>query len=152
MPSAVLFFRCRIIELTNCVTRSDPYAGSPSTVRFAFYHLRGINQLLAPSGQLLAWTENPLSLLGPLRSILRAALHAVRDPDSVKGSANHVITHSWQVLHAAPADQHNRVLLQVVTDARDISRHFNSVGQPDAGDFPQGRVRLFRRLCVDTRA
>src|SRR6266700_627626 len=42
MPSAVLFFPCHIIELTNFVTRSDPYTGSGSTVRFAICPLRGI--------------------------------------------------------------------------------------------------------------
>src|ERR1700687_6005527 len=34
MPSAVDFFPCHIIELMNFVTRSDPYTGSASTVRF----------------------------------------------------------------------------------------------------------------------
>src|SRR5215472_10515708 len=48
MPSAVLFLPDHIMELTNFVTRSDPYTGSGSTVRFAICPLRGIKLALAP--------------------------------------------------------------------------------------------------------
>src|SRR5580704_5298598 len=46
MPSAVLFLPCHIIEFTNFVTRSEPYTGSASTLRFAICPFLGI-QLLA---------------------------------------------------------------------------------------------------------
>jgi len=44
------------------------------------------------------------------------------------------------------------VLLQVVPDAWNISRNFNSVGQPDASYFSQSGVRLLGRLCVHAGA
>ena len=34
--------------------------------------------------------------------------------------------------------------MQIMADARNISRDFHAVGQTDAGDFAQRRVRLFR--------
>jgi hypothetical protein len=42
MPSAVDFFPCHIIELMNFVTRSDPYTGSSSVVRFAICPFLGM--------------------------------------------------------------------------------------------------------------
>jgi len=53
------------------------------------------------------------------------------DADRIQRPANHVIAHARQVLHAAAANQHNRVLLQVVSNPRDVCGHFNPVGQPD---------------------
>src|SRR5207249_7411161 len=47
MPSAVLFFPDHIMELTNFVTRSDPYTGSASTPRFAMCPFRGISYQLS---------------------------------------------------------------------------------------------------------
>ena len=57
-----------------------------------------------------------------------------------------------QILHPAPADQHNRVLLQVMANARNIRRHFDAIGQADARHFAERRVRLFRSLGIHTRA
>src|SRR5216684_693695 len=61
MPSAVLFLPCHIIELTNFVTRSDPYTGSTSTFRLAMYPFRGI-QLLALSCRAISYCS-PLIFL-----------------------------------------------------------------------------------------
>src|SRR5207248_1059340 len=96
----------------------------------------------------------PTTLLsfGPLGSVLRAALFASGDADGVQGTADHVIAHAGQVLDAAAADQHDRVLLQVVADARDVCRYFDPVGQADTRYFSQRRVRLFRRLGIDARS
>src|SRR6266849_1030259 len=156
MPSAVDFLPCHIIELMNFVTRSDPYTGSASTVRFGVCPFRGIS---ASSSWLLASRSSRrrgtprlyLTFLLALRSVLRASLLAVRYAGGVERSADHVITHARQIFHTAPADQHNRVLLQVVADARNVSRHFNPIGQPYARDFPQRRVRLLGSLGVHAR-
>src|SRR5690349_20597470 len=65
MPSAVLFLPCHIMELTNFVTRSDPYTGSGSTFRLAMYPFRGIS---ASSSWLLA-VSSQLSALSPIFSL-----------------------------------------------------------------------------------
>src|SRR5207247_9697859 len=57
-----------------------------------------------------------------------------------------------QVLDAAAADEDDRVLLEVVADARDIGRDLDPGGQPHARDLTQGRVRLLRRLGIDAYA
>src|SRR6266853_151148 len=68
-----------------------------------------------------------LVLLGcgfwPFRPILRPALLAVRHTGGIERSAHHVIADAGKILHTAPADEHDRVLLQIVPDARDVCRH-----------------------------
>ena len=59
-----------------------------------------------------------------------------------------MITHAWQILHPAAANQHNRVLLQFVADARNVGGDFDPVGQTNTGDLAQRRVRLLRGLRV----
>src|SRR5664279_2994164 len=85
-------------------------------------------------------------------AVLGAALLTARDPSGVQGAAHDVISHAGQVLDAAAADEHDRVLLQVVAHAWDISRHFNLVCQANARDFTQGRIRLLGRSRVNPRA
>ncbi len=75
-----------------------------------------------------AQTPRETALFGSLRPVLRSSLFAVRDADGIQRSANHVIPNSRQVLYAAASNQHNRVLLQVMADARNVSRDFNSIG------------------------
>src|SRR5712692_5872016 len=90
--------------------------------------------------------------LGPLRSIFRTSLLAVFHTRGIQRSAHDVIAHSRQILHAATAHQHDGVLLQVVANAGNISRHFNRIRQPHARHFAQRRVRLLRRLRVHANA
>ena len=73
-------------------------------------------------------------------------------PDGVERPADDVVPHARQVLHAAPADEHDRVLLQVVAHARDVGRDLDAVGEPDARDLAQRRVRLLRRRGEDAHA
>src|SRR6185295_3582014 len=86
--------------------------------------------------------------LRPLRAVLGAALLATVDAHRVQRAANDVVTHAREILHAAAADQHDRVLLQVVADARDVGGHLDAVGQPHASHLAQRGVRLLRRLGV----
>src|SRR5438309_718487 len=65
-------------------------------------------------------------------------------------AADYVIAHARQILNATASDEHDRVLLQVVADTRNVSRNFNPVREPDARDFSQRRVRLLRCLGIDT--
>src|ERR1017187_4845627 len=89
---------------------------------------------------------------GTLGSIFRPALPAVCHARGIQCAANDVVTHTGEILHAATANEHDRVLLQVVPDPGYISGYFDSVGQPDARDFPQRRVRLLGGGCIHARA
>src|SRR6185369_9218861 len=71
-----------------------------------------------------------------------AALH----PDRVERAADHVVADAREILDAAAANEHQRVLLEVMTDARDVGRHLDAVGEPHARDLAQRRVRLLRGL------
>src|SRR5207302_8206452 len=50
------------------------------------------------------------------------------------------------------AHQHDRVLLQVVPDARDVGGDLDLAGEPDSRHLAQGGVRLLGRGRVDARA
>src|SRR6185312_5689806 len=92
------------------------------------------------------------SLLRALGAVLRPALLAILDALGVEHAAEHVVTHAGQVAHAPAADQHHRVLLQVVTFAGDVGDHLALIGQADLGNLSQGRIRLLRRRRVDAGA
>src|SRR5262245_734276 len=80
-----------------------------------------------------------------LRAVLAAALLAVAHAGGVEGAADDVVLHRGEVLHAAAADEDDRVLLEVVADPRDVGRDLHLVGQPHARDLAQRRVRLLGR-------
>src|SRR5207302_568715 len=87
-------------------------------------------------------------LLRAFRAVLRSRLLASGNAGRVQRATHNVVTHAWQVLHTAAADEHDRVLLQVMANAGDISGDFDPVGQTHARDFAQRRVRLLRGLRV----
>src|SRR5204863_7320862 len=87
----------------------------------------------------------PYLLLGPLDAVLGAARLAVLDAGAVQRSADDVIAHAGQVAHAAAADEHDRVLLQVVTLARDVGRGLAAARKAHAGDLSERGVRLLGR-------
>src|SRR5260221_723434 len=86
------------------------------------------------------------------RAVLRTALAAILDALGVERAADDVVAHAGQILDAAAADQHHRVLLQVMAFAGDVARHLEPVGETDAGDLAQRRVRLLRRRRIDAGA
>ncbi len=90
--------------------------------------------------------------LRSLGSVLGATLLAIRNTDSIESAANNVIAHARQIFYAASANEHNRVLLQIVADAWDVSRNFDLIGQAHARNLAQSRVRLLGRLRVNTCA
>src|SRR3954452_13993943 len=92
------------------------------------------------------------ALRASLRAVLGAALAPVADAGSVEPAADHLVAVTREVLDAPAADEHDRVLLQVVPLARDVGADFHAVRQPHAGDLAQSRVRLLRRLRHDARA
>src|SRR5690606_24470760 len=70
----------------------------------------------------------------------------------VQGPADDVVANAGEILHTAAADEHDRVLLQVVSLARDVARDLHLVGQADAAHLPERRVRLLRRRGVHANA
>mmetsp|Transcript_17545 Transcript_17545/g.44175 ORF Transcript_17545/g.44175 Transcript_17545/m.44175 type:complete len:209 (-) Transcript_17545:116-742(-) len=91
------------------------------------------------------------SLLRLLRTIVRTALLTVFDGLGIQGTTHDVIAHARKVFHTAAADQHNRVLLQVVAFARNIAQRFEAGRQAHLGHFTKRGVRLLWRGCVDAR-
>src|ERR671938_932986 len=93
-----------------------------------------------------------MSALLLLRAVPAASLLAVADALGVQRAADDLVAHAREVLHTTAAHEHHRVLLQVVTDARDVSGHLDATGEADASDLAQRRVRLLRRRRVHARA
>src|SRR2546428_13818307 len=58
--------------------------------------------------------------LGPLGAVLGARLLALVHTRGVERAADDVVAHARQILHAAAADHHDRVLLQIMPFARDV--------------------------------
>src|SRR5713226_3955133 len=141
MASAVFRFPPRITVLMKRVTSALLYSGSAASSRFEMTLRRGISCLPLRSLR-----------LGSLRSVLRTTLLSSLHTDRVERAADHVIAHARQIFHAAAANEHQRVLLQVVAHAGNIGRDLNAVGQPHARHFPQRRVWLLRRLREDAHA
>src|SRR6185369_15977258 len=86
------------------------------------------------------------------RAVLGTALLALGHAGSVERSTHRVVAHARQVLDATAADQHDRVLLQVVAFATDVADDLETVGQTYLGDLTQRRVRLLRGRRVHARA
>src|SRR5260370_15705556 len=120
----------------NLVTTASPNLGSGKTSRLTAARRRDMALLLSR----------------PLSAVFRAALAPVLDALGVVRAADDVIAHAGQVLDPAAADQHDRMLLQVVALAGDVAGDLEAVGQAHARDLAQGRVRLFRRRRVDAPA
>src|SRR4029077_7285177 len=93
-----------------------------------------------------------LTLLRTLRAVLAAALHPLGDADGVEHASNDVIANARQILHTSPTNQNNRVFLEVVSDARDVGRDLDAVGQTNARNLTERRVRLLRCRRIDARA
>src|SRR5919204_5577986 len=117
--------RSRIL-LISWVTSGELYTGSAISGRFGAGPLRGMSALLL------------------LRAVPAARLLAVADALGVQRAANDLVPHAGEVLHPAAADEHDRVLLQVVADARDVGGHLDLAAELDPSDLAQRRVRLLR--------
>src|SRR6478609_4570857 len=102
--------------------------------RFGAGPLRGISALL---------------LLG---AVAAASLLTVLDALGVEGAADDLVADTGKVLHPAAANEHDRVLLKVVTDARDVRRDLDAAAQAHTGDLAEGGVRLLRGGGVDAGA
>src|SRR5262249_18300044 len=150
MPSAVAFLPATMSEFMNFATSLSLNFGSGMMRRLGTSRRRGM------VGVLLCYSARPSARLGlrfrPLDAVLRALAVAVGfvgrrrtgGAGRIQGAPDDVVADAGQVFDAAPADQDDGVLLQVVPLAGDVARHFHSVGQPDATDLAEGGVRLLR--------
>src|SRR5689334_23077049 len=93
-----------------------------------------------------------ISALLLLRAVAAAGLLAVLDTLGVERAADDLVADTGEVLHPAAADEHDRVLLEVVADTRDVSGDLDAARQAHAGDLAEGRVRLLRGRGVDAGA
>src|SRR5258706_1580172 len=108
----------------------------------------------------MAKTVLVLLCLGPLDAVLGALAVAGgfvgrRRPGSARGverSAHDVVAHAGEIFDAAAANEHDRVLLEVVALAGDVAGHFHAVREPDATHLAKRRVGLLRGRRVDAHA
>ena len=93
-----------------------------------------------------------LPRLRALRTVFRAALAALLHTFTVQRATHNVVTHTRKIFHAAATNQHDRVLLQVVTLTRNVRRHFILIGQAYTRNLSQSRVRLLGRHSANLGA
>src|SRR6185312_14429558 len=60
-------------------------------------------------------------------AVFRSALLAVLDALGVEDAAENVVAHAGQILDAAAADHHHRVLLKIVAFARNVADQLEAV-------------------------
>src|ERR1700730_11325869 len=157
-----------MIEFMNFVRMTSPNFASGMTSRFSALWRRDIVRLRRISFgcskativkcadylnlESLACCKFTPSSFRPLGAVFGTALLAVLDALGVEHAAQNVIAHARQVLHPAAADHDDRMLLQIMTLARDIADHLETIGQADLGNLAQRRIRLFRGCRIDPRA
>src|SRR5262245_37582271 len=107
----------------TCWTRRERWTASGST------------------GRIWAAARRGIEALALLDAVLGAGLLAVADAGGIQRPADDLVANARQVLDPAPADEHDRVLLEVVALARDVGRDLHRAGDPYARDLAQRRVR-----------
>src|SRR6266850_5156495 len=121
MRSATDFLPSYIRQFINLVRMASPNLGSGKTSRLTAARRRD-------TGVPLFWT---------LGAVFRTALTTILDALGIEGAADDVITHSRKVFDPASANQHHRMLLQVVTLAGNVARYLVAVGEANPRDLPQ---------------
>ena len=76
-----------------------------------------------------------LGLLRPLGAIEGTGLGPSFHTSGVQSSTKDVVTHTGKVRHTTAANQHEAVLLEVVTFARDVGIDLFRVGKAYPGDL-----------------
>ena len=93
-----------------------------------------------------------LRLLLSLRAVFGPALHAILHATRVENAPNDVIAYARQVLYPTAADEDDRVLLQVVPLAWNVSRNFETIAQAYPGYLAQCGVGFLRRRRINASA
>ena len=70
-----------------------------------------------------------LARLRSLGAVLGTSLLTVCNTLRIQRAADDVVTDTRKILNTTAANHYNRVLLQVVTDTRNVSGNFHTVGQ-----------------------
>ena len=83
---------------------------------------------------------------------MRAALLPTLYTGTVEDAADNVIADAGQIPDPAAAHEDYRVLLQIVPFTAYIYCRLFAIGEADAGDLPQRRVRLLRRHRLHEKA
>src|SRR5688500_18512835 len=94
----------------------------------------------------------PPQLLGPLRPVETARLIAAVDAECIERAADDVVANAGEILDAATAHEHDRVLLQVVALARDVRPDLTTIAQAHARYLAQSRVGLLGSHRLDAQA
>src|SRR4051812_10345989 len=121
------------ILLTTWVTSTEWYTGSGMSSRRGAGPFLGILRFL-------------------LRAVAAASLLAVAHACGVEGAADDLVANTGEVFHTTAADEHDRVLLEVVALTGDVGRDLHAAGEPNTGDLAERGVRLLRRVGVDACA
>ena len=74
--------------------------------------------------------------IDPYLRPLYDALYDMLDTDRVESAANQMVPHAWKILHAAASHQDDGMLLEIVSDTRNVGRDLHAVRQPDTRNFP----------------
>ena len=80
--------------------------------------------------------------LRSFRSVLRATLPPVSYSRCIQNAPDGVITNTGQVLYASPTNQHDRMFLEIMALATDVTGNFKAVRQSHSGNLPECRIRL----------
>ena len=93
-------------------------------------------------------TIDRLFFLRSLSAVFGTCLASVVYACSIKGASDDMVSYTRQILNSSASDQNNAVLLQIVADARDISRNFDTVSQTYSGNLSKSGIRLLRCYCL----
>lgn len=85
-----------------------------------------------------------------LGTVLGAALLTVFYTGSIQRATYNVVTYTRQILHTTTTDQHDAVLLEVVTFTRNVSDHLYFIRKTHLRYFTQGGVWLLRSGSINT--
>src|SRR5687767_15050056 len=129
MPSATDFLPWYMRLFMNLARITSPNLASGMISRFSALRRRAMIGFLfffpvwTPAlGSASAGVISPRrTSLRPLCSVYRAALLSIFHALRIEHTAQDVVAHAGQVLHAAAADQHHRMLLQIMPLARDVA-------------------------------
>src|SRR5919201_6220916 len=87
-----------------------------------------------------------------LGAVARPCLLPVANAGRVERAADDLVTNAGEIPNATRANEHDRVLLEVVPDARDVGGDLDPGGQANAGDLAERGVRLLGSDRLNARA
>src|SRR3990172_6908844 len=133
MASAVLFLPLRMSTLTNLASSLLLYFGSGRISLFTTTCFLGIVSLnTMEDGRFVLRPSSlfPQYLFRPLSSVLGTALLTICNAHGIERSPHNMIANAREIFHPAAAYEHDRVLLKIMSDARDVGRDLHAVREP----------------------